>query len=97
MSRSAILGFARCLAVLALMGDVDGCAVTRYYWTRPSATAQEFDIDSRECTLQAAPRAPNTEYVVFRSEIYRECLIARGWFRAEQTAPPPAGWFRGLE
>ena len=83
------------LAGVLLAGALSGCA--RYYWARPTGTAEQFDRDSRECALEAAPRSTPGEYAVFRSEIYRACLSSRGWLREKQWDPAPPGWFRGIE
>jgi hypothetical protein len=86
----------RWLTVAALAASLGGCA-SRYYWSRPSGSAEQFDVDSRACAREAAPGSIAGEYVVFRTETYRACLTARGWLRAKQSVPPPPGWFRGFE
>ena len=83
------------LAIVVLAGSLAGCG--RYYWSRPPATAEQFDADSGACALEATPGSAPGEYVVFRGETYRRCLSARGWVRAKQGDPPPPGWFRGHE
>jgi hypothetical protein len=83
------------LAVLLATGTLGGCA--RYYWARPTGTAEQFDRDSQQCAVEAAPRSAFGEYNVFRGDTYRGCLSSRGWLREKQWDPPPQGWFRGLE
>ena len=83
------------LTAVLLTVTLGGCA--RYYWARPTGTAEQFDRDSRECVREAAPGSAPGEYVIFRGEIYRACLSARGWFREKRWDPPSAGWFRGFE
>lgn len=85
----------RWLVVAALATSHGGCA--RYYWSRSAGNAEQFAVDSRQCAVEAAPQSVPGEYVVFRTETYRACLIARGWLRAKQWDPPPPGWFRGFE
>ena len=68
----------------------------RYYRSRPPATGEQFDAHSRACAIEATPDSAPGEYIVFRSEVYRACLSARGWARAKGDPPPP-GWVRGYE
>jgi hypothetical protein len=37
------------------------------------------------------------QYGIFVNDTYRACLRGRGWTRAQQLEPVPAGWFRGIE
>jgi hypothetical protein len=83
------VGGALLLMVLA------GCA--QYYWTKPGGTAEQFTADSGECAREAVPAAPAPGENMLVTERYRACLTARGYTRATQLDPPPAGWYRGIE
>lgn len=78
-------GLAAALALLTA-----GCGV--FYWSRPGASRDDFNRASAACARQASPA-----YGIFVQEIYRECLRAEGWQRAQQQEPVPAGWYRGIE
>src|SRR5437899_10414330 len=73
---------------------IAGCG--KYYWSKPGASAEEFDRDSQECA-QKSSGASVTEVGIGLDEAgYRRCLRARGYIR-EQHVGPPAGWYRGIE
>ena len=76
------------LAVLAL---VLGAGCGRHYWSRPSATLDDFNRDSSACAKESSPA-----YGIVVQDAYRMCLRARGWTRDQQQEPPP-GWYRGIE
>jgi hypothetical protein len=80
----------RALLVVALAAALAGCG--RHYWNRPGASLEEFNRDSAACAKDASP-----QYGILIEDIYRACLRARGWNRAQQQEPPPAGWYRGIE
>jgi hypothetical protein len=46
---------------------------------------------------QRGRKGRECQYGLFLEDIYRACLKIRGWTRAQQQAPPPAGWYRGIE
>lgn len=81
---------ARVLAVLTLLAGLGGCGL--HYWAKTGASQDDFNRDSAACAKEASP-----QYGIFVQETYRDCLRARGWTRAQQQAPPPAGWYRGIE
>ena len=71
--------------VIALALLVAGC---QYYWTKPGATDEQFYRDSYECAAQASQQ--------FKSEnLYRACLLARGYQRGEHVVRPASSW-RGV-
>src|SRR5574341_123810 len=74
------------LAVIA----VAGCG--RYYWSRPTATLDDFNRDSAVCAKASSPA-----YGIVVQDNYRACMRDKGWQRAQQFEPPPAGWYRGIE
>jgi hypothetical protein len=78
------------LVTVTLLATLTGCGL--HYWNKPGATLDDFNRDSAACAKEATP-----QYGIFVDEIYRACLRARGWIRAQQQAPPPAGWYRGIE
>jgi hypothetical protein len=80
--------------VLGVLSSLSGCG--RYYWSKPNATAEQFDRDSRECAREASP-ATTASLGVVDLATYRGCLSARGWTRDKQMEPVPAGWYRGVE
>jgi hypothetical protein len=56
-------------------------------------TAEQFETDSRECLKESSPTPQMAAYGVRSEQIYRGCLRARGWIRAEKDANySPPGW-----
>jgi hypothetical protein len=79
------------LAVLTVgLVALAGCG--RYYWSKPAGTLDDFNRDSAACARQASPA-----YGLIIEETYRSCLRSKGWSRAQQLEPVPAGWYRGIE
>jgi hypothetical protein len=79
------------LAVLALaLATIAGCG--RHYWSRSSATLDDFNRDSAACAKASSPA-----YGIVVQDNYRQCLRDKGWQRAQQLDPPPPGWYRGIE
>jgi hypothetical protein len=91
----------RVLAAVVLLGSLGGCAglfiratpPQFHYWNKPGATVEEFNRDSAACDKEASPPPGNS----IDDVAYRRCLSARGWTRAQYVAPPPPGWYRGIE
>jgi len=79
---------ARVVALVA--ATLAGCGL--HYWGKPGASLEEFNRDSAACAKDASP-----QYGILIDDIYRACLRARGWKRAQQQEPLPAGWYRGIE
>ena len=72
-----------------------GCG--KHYWNKPGAAASDFDRDSAECAREnSLPMTANKDYGII-ADLYKLCLKSRGWNRAQQLEPLPAGWFRGIE
>jgi len=89
--RAGLPGRARVvLALLVLLPALTGCG--RHYWSRSGASADDFNRDSAACVKEASP-----QYGILIQDMYRGCLRARGWTRAQQIEPVPAGWHRGIE
>lgn len=78
------------LALVVALAALAGCG--RHYWSRSGATADEFNRDSATCAKEASP-----QYGLLIQDVYRGCLRARGWTRAQQLEPVPVGWYRGIE
>jgi len=72
-----------------------GCA--QYYWSRPGASPEQFDRDSRDCAHASAENPTAAALGLVNEPLYRACLAGRGWAREKQWEPPPAGWYRGIE
>jgi len=83
------------VGILVLTMSFLGCA--RYYWSRPSASGDEFTRDSLDCAREAAPNPVVAQYGIVGEEVYRACLRNKGWVREKQWDPPPEGWYRGIE
>lgn len=83
------------LLALVLLAAATGCS--RYYWSKAGATPEQFTRDSGECGQQAAGTLPPGAAVEAVEQFYRACLNSRGYVRAAQFDPPPAGSYRGIE
>lgn len=82
---------ARLLVILLLsLAGLSGCG--RHYWSKSGGSADEFNRDSAACAKEASP-----QYGILIQDVYRGCLRARGWTRAQQIEPVPTGWYRGIE
>lgn len=77
-------------AAVALALVAAGCS--RYYWSKPGSTADQFARDSQECAREAT-----TVLGIGMQQGYRDCLTARGYRRAKQVEPPPPGSYRGID
>jgi hypothetical protein len=80
---------------VALLGGLGGCV--KYYWSKPSASGEDFNRDSTQCASESSPTTPTLKSGVFVEQLYRSCLNAKGWVRDKQFDPPPPGWYRGIE
>ena len=83
------------IVVVTLAGGLGGCV--RYYWSKPNATAEDFNRDNQQCIGESSPTTPTLKTGVFVEKLYRSCLTAKGWVRDKQYDPPPPGYYRGLE
>jgi hypothetical protein len=73
-----------------------GCG--KHYWNKPGAADSDFNRDSMECAREnSVQMTPNKDYGRVLADLYKMCLRARGWNRAQQLEPVPAGWYRGIE
>ena len=73
-----------------------GCG--KHYWNKPGAADSDFNKDSMECAREnSVQMTPNKDYGRVIADLYKMCLKARGWNRAQQLEPVPAGWYRGIE
>ena len=83
------------LAVMAGLLLV-GCG--KHYWSKSGAGPADFQRESAECARENAVQvSANKDYGIVIADLYKGCLKARGWQRAQQFEPPPDGWFRGIE
>lgn len=82
------------MIAVALVG-LSGC--TRYYWSKPGSTPEQFSDDSRTCARQASSSEAMRQQGIVSDEMYRACLASRGYRREKQIEPPPPGWYRGIE
>ena len=78
-----------------LTGGLGGCV--RYYWSKPDATAEEFNRDNQQCISESSPTTATLKTGVFVEQLYRSCLATKGWVRDKQYDPPPPGYYRGVE
>jgi hypothetical protein len=81
--------------VLALLAATAGCS--RYYWSKPGATAEQFGRDNQECLGQASSTLPPGAAAEAVKQLYYACLNGRGYARDKQIDPPPLGSYRGVE
>lgn len=91
MSRRVAVACATAALALALAG----CA--RYYWSRPGGLVEDFDRDHRACARETSANPTEAAHGMVNMSLYRACLAGRGWVRAKEFDPPPAGSFRGFE
>ncbi len=82
--------------LLLLLAGSTGCS--RYYWSKPGATAEQFTQDNQACVQQAAGTLPaGAASLDAVRQYYRACLNSRGYVRDKQLDPPPPGSYRGIE
>ena len=82
--------------LLLLLAGSTGCS--RYYWSKPGATAEQFTQDNQACVHQAAGTLPaGAASLDAVRQYYRACLNSRGYVRDKQLDPPPPGSYRGIE
>ena len=81
--------------VLGLVAATTGCS--RYYWSQPAATAEQFARDNQECLGQASSALPPGAAGDAVKQLYYGCLNRRGYVREKQVDPPPLGSYRGVE
>lgn len=73
-----------------------GCG--KHYWTKPGAGPSDFNRESADCAREnSVQMTANKDYGIVIADLYKMCLKSRGWNRAQQFEPPPAGWYRGIE
>ena len=83
------------MVAVTLAGGLGGCV--RYYWSKPNATAEDFNRDNQQCIGESSPTTATLKTGVFVEQLYRSCLSAKGWVRDKQYDPPPPGYYRGVE
>jgi hypothetical protein len=93
MSHRQLAGSVVMIALLSC--GLVGCS--RFYWSKPGSTAEEFDRDNMECAREASPPAGAQQRDVVVDASYRACLTKRGYTREKLLAPPPPGSYRGIE
>lgn len=68
-------------AVLAATLALSGCIPTQ--WTKPGATAGDFERDKQQCIYEADLHTQDANANPFASlQLVPECLRARGWVPA---------------
>jgi hypothetical protein len=73
-----------------------GCG--KHYWSKAGSGPEDFQRESMECAREnSVQMTANKDYGIVIADLYKMCLRARGWNRAQQLDPPPAGWYRGIE
>jgi hypothetical protein len=71
-----------------------GCG--KHYWSKAGSGPEDFQRESMECAREnSAQMTANKDYGIVIADLYKMCLRARGWNRAQQLDPPPAGWYEG--
>ena len=80
--------------LLLLVGAASGCS--RYYWSKPGATAAQFTQDNETYVQQAAGTLPSGASLEAVEQYHRACLKSRGYVRDKQMDPPPPGSYRGI-
>jgi hypothetical protein len=85
------------LGVLVVVGLLlVGCG--KHYWGKAGAAPEDFQRESMECAREnSVQMTSNKDYGIVIADLYKMCLRSRGWSRAQQLEPPPAGWYRGIE
>lgn len=84
------------LFVLVAAVLLAGCG--KFYWSKPGGTFADFSQDHRDCAREVAmSTSASKEYGVVPPKFYQACMKGRGWTRAQQFEPVPAGWYRGIE
>jgi hypothetical protein len=81
-------------AVFALLAVSTLAGCSRYYWSKPGSSAEQFARDSQECEKEATVSPAAAASV--QQDVYRRCLSARGYAR-ESLVIPPATAHRGVE
>ncbi len=79
----------RMITVVLLLGLRSGCG--KHYWEASGGGVEECKTDSAHCVREATGK-----YGVGSEEIYRACMKANGWRRA-QVGNPTDRQFRGPE
>jgi hypothetical protein len=86
-------------ALLAVLVLTAGC--TRYYYSQPGprGTYVQFHADSLVCTREFGIASGNGQYAAVSPDLYRRCMIAKGWEREKRFEPVEAGsgFYRGVE
>jgi len=74
-----------------------GCG--QFYWTKPSATYQQFAADHRDCIEKnAVPVNDQPGYGIVPEWNFRACMSRRGWSREQWSVYElPPGRYRGIE
>ncbi|HTK92316.1 MAG TPA: hypothetical protein VL948_18945 [Verrucomicrobiae bacterium] len=89
----------RTLAALAGVTFVtlalSGC--TAFYWSKPGTTQEQFTMDNQDCAKQAMPTPAAVNQGVMVQDVYRGCLVQRGYVRSKQYKPVGPEFFRGIE
>ena len=88
----------KCLLSIALVVTaalVAGCG--KYYYGKPAATYADFRTDSIACARDVGIPSGNGQYAAVSPDLFRRCMLAKGWDREQRLEPDPHRWFRGVE
>ena len=72
-----------------------GCA--RYYYGKPAGTYADFRTDSIACARDFGIASGNGEYAAVSPDLFRRCMLTKGWERDKRFEPVGPGQFRGVE
>jgi len=64
-----------------------GCA--RYYYGKPAGTYADSRTDSIACARDFGIASGNGEYAVVSPDLFRRCMLTKGWERGGGQAPDP--------
>ena len=79
------------IALVVVLSGLLAAGCGKHYWEAPRRGIAEFQADSATCIREATGK-----YGIGSEEIYRACMKATGWRRAQATNPNDRQ-FRGPE
>jgi len=85
----------RAVIVVTAVLLLPGCA--KYYYGKPAGTYSDFRDDSIACARDVGIPSGNGQYAAVSPNLYRRCMVAKGWEREKRVEPDPYRWFRDVE